>query len=67
MKNLHPSSNDFEILYRDYYENFEGFSDKTSAHWKKFGELLKVKKVGSKYELTGGGFGTFSKKILLDL
>jgi putative sugar O-methyltransferase len=62
MTNTHQFPNDFEILYRDYYENFEGYSDKTSAHWKKYGESQKVKKVGTGYELSAVGFGDFSNK-----
>jgi hypothetical protein len=60
-----PKPGDLEILYRDYYENFENYSINTSSHWKKYGELQKVKKNGVDYELIGGGFGDFSTRSLL--
>jgi hypothetical protein len=65
MTNSQPLLNHFEILYRDYYENFEGYSDKTSAHWKKYGEMQKVKKVGNEYELSALGFGDFSNRNII--
>jgi hypothetical protein len=56
-----------KILYFDYYENFKNYSNNTSSHWKKYGELQRVKKKGDEYKLIGSGFGNFSKRSIFRL
>ncbi len=58
-------TDDLEILYLDYYYNFYDYSNNTSSHWKKYGELQRVKKIDNEYELIGQGFGDFSKRNIL--
>ena len=65
MSSSQPYHDDFEILYRDYYQNFESYSDETSSYWKRYGETQRVKKSGDEYKLSGEGFGDFSKKNII--
>jgi hypothetical protein len=51
---------ELEILYHDYYENFEDYSHNTSSHWKKYGELQRVEKIGAIFKPIGKGFGDFT-------
>jgi hypothetical protein len=65
--NTCADTDDLEILYFDYYENFKDYSNNTSSHWKRYGELQRVKKIGTVYKLIGSGFGDFSERSLLRL
>jgi len=68
MNNSCPLPNVFETLYRDYYENFEGYSDKTSSFWEIYGEFQNINKVGTGYELSAVGYGdSRSKNIIRSL
>lgn len=47
-----------DYLHFLYYSSQE-YSTETSSHWKKFGDLQRLEKVGGQYQLSGGGFGAF--------
>jgi len=54
------------ILIKSYFENND-FSDQTSSHWRKYGNLQKIQKTNGTYHLRGIGFGNneVSKNIFL--
>lgn len=66
MSNHTPQKNELGIgnilneLYDRYYLNHQEFSDGTSSHWRKYGELQRVTKTSEGFSLSGAGFGHYA-------